>query len=245
MARALVVFARTDFRGVFREPLLIGLLVAPVLWTLMVRLPMPTVAALMAERYQLDLTPYHPVILTGFLVLTAPIVTGGLAGLMLLEDRDAATLQALRVTPVPVLSYVGYRAGLAVVLTIVYTIGTCAASGLLPWTLLPATAVTGLLGGASALVITLVVVAFAGNKVEGIAVIRALGIVVAGLPLIPFFLDTPWQWLFGIIPTYWPAKLFWTAFDGGVWWPFLVVGLTYHAILTVPLYRRFDRTLAR
>jgi fluoroquinolone transport system permease protein len=232
------VLVRKDLRGVLREPLLIGLLLAPLAWTLMVRLPMPAVSEVVRQRYGVDLADHHSVILTGFLVLTAPIVTGGLAGLMALDERDEGTLQALRVSPMPMSAYVGYRAGSALVLTAAITVATTWGTGLLPASAVPATLLVGLLGGGSALLTALVLLAFAGNKVEGVAIIRALGLLLAGVPLVPYFLAPQWQWLFGIVPTYWPSKMFWVVYDGGSWWPYLLIGLAYNALLAWPLYRR-------
>ncbi|MGP4020695.1 ABC transporter permease [Saccharopolyspora sp. 5N708] len=237
-------FLGKDLRGIYREPLLIGVLIAPVLWTLMVRLPLPAATALLQDRYGIDLVPYHSLILTGFLVLTAPIVAGGLAGLMVLDERDEGTLQALRVSPVPLAAYVRYRAGIAVVLAICYTVATTVGTGLLPARAVPGTVFVGLLGGLSALVVALLLLAFAGNKVEGVAVIRALGVLIAGVPLVPYFLDSGWQWLFGLLPTYWPAKMFWVVYDGGTWWPYFAIGVVYHAALARLLYRRFQRATA-
>ncbi|GAB3295222.1 ABC transporter permease [Parasphingorhabdus pacifica] len=235
----MTAFARNDFRGLFREPLLIGMLLAPVLWTLMVRLPMPAVTTLMADRYGIDLADYHALIMTGFLLLTAPIVVGGLVGLMVLDERDSGTLLALRVSPVPLSEYIRYRAGIAVGLTCLCVVGTTLGSGLLPFALVPATFAAAISAGSCALLIALVLIAFAGNKVEGVALIRALGIVVAGLPLVPYFLGTAWQPLFWPIPTYWPAKAFWVAFAGGPVWPYVLVGVGYPLLLAWPLYRRF------
>jgi hypothetical protein len=51
--------------------------------------------------------------------------------------------------------------------------------------------------------------------------VRALGIVIAGLPLIPWFIESPWHLAFGVLPPYWAAKAFWVASAGGTWWPYL------------------------
>jgi len=205
------VFWRNDLRGLFREPLLIGVVLAPLGWIALVRFGTPAVADMLGERYGIDLAPYHPVILTGFLLLTSPIVIGAVTALIVLDERDSGTLAALRVSPVSLGSYTAYRAAVAVAVTAIYTVATLSASGLLPPRLVPHMVPIGLVNGACALVIALTILALATNKVEGIAVVRALGILVAGLPLVPYFMDTPWQLLFGSIPTYWPAKAFWVA----------------------------------
>ncbi|MCP2165715.1 ABC transporter permease [Goodfellowiella coeruleoviolacea] len=241
MAGALRAFGRNDLRGIGREPLMFGLLLAPAGWIALVRFGTPAAGDLLADRYGVDLTRYHPLILTAFLLLTSPIVVGALVSFLVLDERDAGTLTALRVSPVPLRSFVVYRAGLALVLTAVYTVVTIGASGLFPAQRWPELVAIGLATGPSGLLVILVLLAFAGNKVEGLAVVRALGILVAGLPLIPYFLDSAWQWWFGLIPTFWPAKAFWLVCAGGTWWPVALVGVLHNLALAYPLYRRFAR----
>ncbi|CAM3824565.1 ABC transporter permease [Kibdelosporangium persicum] len=240
MTNAFAAFGRNDLRGVGRDTLLAGMFLAPLVWIAMVRFATPPVTRLLAEN-QVDLRPYYPLILVGFLLLTSAIIVGGVTALIVLEERDANTLAAVRITPASLGRYIGYRAIIAVLLTTVYVIGTITASGLFPARHLPALIPIGLLTGLSALVIALAILAVAKNKVEGIAAIRALGIVVAGLPLLPAFIDSNWQLAFGVLPTYWPAQAFLTASDGGTWWPYLIGGIAYHALVVWPLYRRFIR----
>lgn len=242
MAHAFTAFGRNDLRGVGRDTLLAGMFVAPLVWIAAVRFGTPPVTRMLAERYAFDLVPYYPLILVGFLLLTSAIIVGGVTALLVLDERDANTLTAVRVTPVSLGSYLSYRASIAVALTTVYVFGTIAASGLFPAHLFPSLIPIALLTGLSAVVITLVILAVAKNKVEGLAAIRALGIVVAGLPLLPAFIDSGWELAFGILPTYWPTQAFRAMSNGGVWWPYLLGGLAYHALLCWPLCRRFVRS---
>jgi fluoroquinolone transport system permease protein len=238
MAHAFAAFGRNDLRGVGRDSLLAGIFLAPVVWIALVRFGTPPVTRMLDENYQFDLTPYYPVILTGFLLLTSAIIVGGVTALLVLEERDAHTLTAIRITPASLGRYIRYRAIIAIALTAAYVVATIAASGLLPARLVPALVPIGVLTGLSALVIALAILAVAKNKVEGIAAIRALGILVAGLPLLPAFIDSDWQLAFGLLPTYWPAQAFLTASDAGTWWPYLLGGVAYHALLVWPLYHR-------
>ena len=243
MAHALLALARNDLRGLRRESLLAGIVLAPLGWIAMVRFGVPPAAALVADRYGVDLAPYHPVILTGFLLLTSPIVVGGLGAFLVLDERDAGTVAVLRVTPTRMTTYLGYRAATVVALTAVYVVATMSASGLLPLDQVPGLVPVGLLAGLSGVVIGLTLLAFARNKVEGLAVMRAVGIVVAGLPLVPYFLDAHWQYLFWLVPTYWPARAYWALAEGAASWPFLLAGALYHGPLVWVLYRRFVRSL--
>jgi ABC-type Na+ efflux pump permease subunit len=75
-------------------------------------------------------------------------------------------------------------------------------------------------------------------------VVVLIGLAVFTVPVIPFFiLDSPWQLAFGVIPAYWPVRAFWSAFDGGSYWPYVVVGLLYNAALVGALLRVVTRRL--
>src|SRR5699024_10309000 len=109
-ARAFVAFGGNDLRGTYRDPLLVMVVLAPVIWTTGVALLTPVATDMLAERYDFDLVPYYPLVLTAFLLLTSIIIAGGLAAFLVLEEVDAGTLTALRVTPVPLSVFVTYRA---------------------------------------------------------------------------------------------------------------------------------------
>lgn len=97
----------------------------------------------------------------------------------------------------------------------------------------------GVVAGLSAVVTVLLIIALAGNKIQGIAMVRALGMLIAGLPCLPWFIDSPWNLAFGVLPPYWAAKAFWVATAHGTWWPYLVGGVVYNLAIAGPLFRRF------
>lgn len=232
-------FGRNDIRGTYRDPLLWMVVLAPAIWTTGVATLTPLFADMLAERYGFDLTPYYPLILTAFLLLTSVIVVGAIAAFLVLDEVDAGTLTALRVTPVSLSTFFGYRAATVMVLTTVYVVATLAFSGLLAPGLVPALIPIGLVAGMSAVVTLLLIVSMANNKIQGIAMVRALGMLIAGLPCLPWFIDSPWNLAFGVLPPYWAAKAFWVASAHGTWWPYLAAGALYNLAVAWPLFRRF------
>jgi fluoroquinolone transport system permease protein len=238
-SRALAAFGRNDVRGTYRDPLLVMLIVAPVLWTTGVAVLTPMAADLLAERYHFDLVPYYPLVLTAFLLLTSIIVAGGLAAFLVLDEIDAGTMTALRVTPVPLSMFFGYRAATVMAITTIYVIATMSFSGILDPGVIPALIPIGMVAGLSAVVTLLLILAVANNKIQGIAMVRALGMLIAGLPCLPWFIDSPWSLAFGVLPPYWAAKAFWVAADHGTWWPYLLGGVIYNLAVAWPLFRRF------
>ncbi|BBZ17121.1 ABC transporter permease [Mycolicibacterium gadium] len=237
--KALAAFGRNDFRGTHRDPLLVMIVLAPVIWTVGVVILVPLFTDMLAARYDFDLVPYYPLVLTAFLLLTSIIIAGGLGAFLVLDEVDAGTMSALRVTPVPLSTYFTYRAGTVMVVTTVYVVATMSLSGILQPGLIPILIPIGLLAGLSAVVTLLVIVAVAGNKIQGIAMVRALGMLIAGLPCLPWFIDSAWNLAFGVLPPYWAAKAFWVASAHGTWWPYVLAGVIYNVAIAWPLFRRF------
>lgn len=237
--RTLAAFGRNDIRGTYRDPLLVMIVFAPVIWTAGVRYLTPMFTEMLARRYDFDLVPYYPLVLTAFLVLTSVIVVGGLGALLVLDEVDAGTLVALRVTPVPLIEYLGYRAATVIAVTTIYVIATTSLSGILEPSVLSALVPIGLMSGLTAVVCLLLIIAVAGNKIQGLAMVRAIGMVIAGLPCVPWFIDSGWNLAFGVLPPYWAAKAFWVASAQGVWWPYVVAGVAYNGLVVWVLFRRF------
>lgn len=237
--RAWAAFGRNDIRGTYRDPLLIMVVLAPVIWTTGVAVLTPRVTEMLSTTRGFDLVPYYPLVLTAFLLLTSIIIPGALAAFLVLDDVDAGTLTALRVTPVPLSGYFLYRATTVIVVTTVYVIVTLSLSGILEPGVLPALIPIGILSGLSGVVTLLLVIAFANNKIQGLAAVRALGMLIAGLPCLPWFIHSNWGYAFGVLPPFWAAKAFWVASDHGTWWPYIAIGAMYNLAVAWVLLRRF------
>lgn len=242
MASALAAFGRNDLRNVGRDSILVTVVAGPFAYAAAVWL-VPALTEHVATAYGFDLERYYPAITSGFQIVGPLMLLGAMCGLLLLEDKDQHTLTALRVTPVPIHVYVLYRAAVTVVLTATSVVATLALSPIYPTGLLVAAVPIGVLAGLGAVLVGLLMAAAANNKVEGLAIIRAIGVLVFVIPHIPFFVDLALhiELLFGIVPSYWPAKATWQAMNGGIMWPYLLAGSAYTLALAVPLLRRLAR----
>lgn len=65
------------------------------------------------------------------------------------------------------------------------------------------------------------------------------------LPVAAYFVPANWQWLAGIIPTYWLLKIFWSAVSGESYWLYLLIGLAVNAIALSLLLRQWNKTMHR
>lgn len=231
-------FGANDLRSVRRDSLLIYMLAIPPLMVVLARLILPAATGYLSRTFDLDLVPYYPMLLSFFFVLQIPLLFGVLVGLMVLDEKDDDTLTALRVTPISMSDYALYKGGAAVVLSFLYVLVALPLTGLMPASLLPAVVPSAVLSGLMAPIFALVISTFAANKVEGLALMKVLSIFMLG-PLAAYFVGSSWQLLFGLLPTYWPAKAFWVAGEGGNFWPHVLAGLAYALLLIFLLLRRF------
>lgn len=237
---AWAAFGRNDLKSIRRDSILGGVACGPFGYALAMWL-LPAVTRMLQRQYGFDLNPYHTLVISAFVVVGPVAVLGALCGLMLLDDKDQHTMAALRVTPVPAGAYPLYRATMTVAVTALSIVAALALTGQIPARLLLHSIPIGLVCGFGAAVVGLLMAAVAGNKVEGLAVIRAIGLLLFGIPLFAWWVGSPAQILFGLLPTYWPAKAFWLAANGAPYWPYIVGGLAYNGVLVLLLLRRFQR----
>jgi fluoroquinolone transport system permease protein len=234
---AIATFGRNDLRTVRRDSMLVTVMLGPFLYAAALWF-LPALTGYIERTYAFDLVPYHSAIISAFCVLGPPLLLGAVLALQLLDERDQNTFAALRVTPVPPMTYPAYRAGVTIVLTTFSVLASLAISGRVDARTLVLSVPIALMAGLLAPVLGFVMSALGRNKIEGLAVMRVIGLAVFTVPMIPFFiLDSPWQLAFGVLPPYWPVRAFWSAYDGGTYWPYVAVGLLYNAAVAVALLR--------
>ena len=240
---AIAALGRNDLRTIRRDSMLVMVMLGPFLYAVALWF-LPTGTDYVARQWAFDLTPYHSAIISAFCILGPPLLLGAVLALQLLDDKDQNTLSALRVTPIPPSTYPAYRSTVTTALTTVSVIASLALTGQVPASALLMSVPIALVSGFLAPVLGLVMSSLGRNKIEGLAVMRVVGLAVFTLPVIPFFfLDSPWQLAFGVLPPYWPVRAFWSAFDGGVYWPYVTVGLLYNGALVLALLRLVTRRL--
>ena len=232
-----------DAKSVLRDSMLRWLVVVPIAWALLARWGVPILTAWLFERFDFDLTPYYA-LLTSFLVLMVPTLMGAVVGFLLLDQRDDRTLTALQVTPLTVEGYLLYRTAIPMALSVAMMMLTIALAGLVTMGFIPAL-LSAIQAAPVAPLYALFVGAFAANKVQGFALLKAAG-GLAWPPIFAYFVSSNWQIAFGIDPLYWPVKVFWMleAGDPGTWL-YYVGGITYQSALIVFLLRRFKDVIYR
>jgi fluoroquinolone transport system permease protein len=219
-AKAWRALAAADSQILWRDPLLGWVLLLPLGVALMIRVLVPPIADALADN-GVGLEPYYPLIMSGYL-MTAPGIVGMVVGFMLLDERDARTLSALRVTPLSIRSYLGYRLTGPLIVGTFTTLVAYPLAGLAP-TPLSILFPIAVIGGLSAPTLALVLAIAAPNKVAGFAVVKVLNLVNL-LPLIAYFVPMPAQLVAGVLPAFWPMRALWAAAGQQPVSPFLVAG---------------------
>ncbi len=241
-ALALKALSLNDMRLVRRQALLAYMVVFPVLFALLARWGIPELAVWMEPWF--DLEPYYPLVVSLGFVLTTPFYYGFVIGFLLLDERDDRTLTALRVTPLPMRLYLVYRVTGLMIMCLIGTWIAVPLSGLVDIPFRQLTEVA-LLASAEAAIVALFLASVAANKVEGFALVKALGILVIG-PLLGYFMEPTWQWLVGVLPSFWPARAFWRACAGQPGYlSDLLIGWVMHLFLLWFFLRRFNRVVLR
>jgi fluoroquinolone transport system permease protein len=233
--------AANDLRLVGRDALLRWLLVLPLASALGLRALLAPATRWLAPWVHLQ--DYYLLGVSLF-VLNVPVLFGLAIGFLLLDERDDGMLAALRVTPMSLRFYAAYRVAVPALLAMMVMVAIVFVVGVVsfpPGALVAA----GALAALEAPLIALFLVAFAQNKVQGLALAKILGALMVG-PVAAWFMPGKWQLLAGIVPPFWPVKAMWSAARGeGDWWLYVIGGAVFHALLLWLLLRRFERTVER
>ena len=180
--RALVY---ADSRLLWRDPLLGWVLLMPLGLALLFRVLIPRAGGALLTATGFNLAPYYPLIMGGYL-MTAPGIVGMVIGFLLLDERDARTLVALRVTPLSMRRYLAYRVTLPLLFGTASTLVGYPLIGITPLPLTSLLAIAAV-AGLSAPLLALVLATAAPNKVAGFAMVKVLNGVNL-LPVVAFFL---------------------------------------------------------
>lgn len=215
---------RADLRNITRDPLLVLAAVIPLLLALLLRYGFP--AATRAAAPHLQLAP-HADLAVAWMLVQAPLLYGFAVGFLLLDERDENVLAAIAVTPVGKLGWLRYRVLLPCAWALVAGVAMVFAAGLVtvpPLRLLAAVGLSAL----EAPLVALLLASIAADKVQGLALAKASGIVV----IAPFavLLEPPLRWAAGAVPHFWVAELLvGRALSAGEFWARALLAYAVHA----------------
>jgi fluoroquinolone transport system permease protein len=236
MLTQLRVLAPLDARLLRRNTLLRWLIVLPLVIALLLRWLLPVLLPPLGAALGLDLQPHAPLLTTAIVLTFSPLIYGQVLGFLLLHQRDEGTLLALRVTPLPIWRYTLYRLALPGVLGIVVTPAALILAGASEHSL-GQMLLCALAAAAIAPCLALALPALAANKVQGMALLKASGVLLVARLAIPF-VPMPTQLLLGVSPTYWPTRFAQTLLAGEAFaWTYALDGWLYSALVIALVLR--------
>lgn len=201
-------FARVDRRTLLRDGLLLLLVASVPLLAIVMRVIATAGVDWVSVRYGVALAPYLPLIEALIIVVHIPVIFGSLTGLLLLEDRDAGLFGPLRATRSSLETLLGYRLGATAACSAAALAVTVPFDGVAHAGGVAGVTVTAVAAGLVSIVPALAMAAVATNRVQGVAVMKALGLPLY-LPLATWVVPAPASWLAAPLPTGWLVQAAW------------------------------------
>ena len=195
--------AINDFRNILRDRLLVILMLAyPIMLILLSRILVHLIAPRIENMF--PLAANFPLILMFFIILI-PFIFSFIAAFLILDERDEHILTVLRVMPISRNSYLAVRMFFMSLFAFIVLLIFPLLSGLIDEiefsyiSYIP----TAILFALFTPVSTLLVSAFATNKVQAFAIFK-IGGTVFMLPIFAFFLNLDnLKYIFSPIPNFW------------------------------------------
>ena len=194
----IVSLLRVDAISVLREPVFLinivfGAFCPYLIWQFQEQINSYAERTFNLENFTLYLMPFG--------LLLPAILIGWVTGMLLLEDRDDKVLNSVEVTPVGRRGYFVYRMGIAFLISVGISIFSLTL-------LYPASKIVmaylSIMAGLESVIVSLCLVALAGNKVEGLALSKILNCM-ALFPLLAL-IDGPMRFLAAVLPSFWVGE---------------------------------------
>ena len=222
-------------RAIWEDAMLAGCLFMPFVMALVFRYGVPALEGVLFSSFGVAnaLTPYYVLFDLGLSFMT-PLMLCFSGVMVVLEELDDGTASYLMVTPLRRAGYLASRIVILTALSVVYDVALLALfslSGMGFWLNL----ICALCNALVSVSVAMMVVGFARNKVEGMALIKLSGFFILGY-FAAYFLTPPLAHVAGVLPEYWLALM---VRDGNLLLalPAVAVALVWIALL----FRRFNR----
>ncbi len=232
-----IYLVKGDLKNIGRDPMLIISMVAPVFMVLIAIFLFPLVSDITTKLFNFPLGAYFPV---GdlFLFPLIPMLFGMVYGFMLLDERDGGIISYLAITPLGKSGYLMIRMLLPIFLSIIMCIAYLELTGFYRLLNTAEIIILSIIVSTEAPMVLLLLGAYAGNKVEGIAISKGIGIIMIPI-IIDYFLTGSWRWVMAVTPLWWVERaVFSTPPDR---WLYMVGAALVHFIFIAFLYLKFEK----
>lgn len=216
--------------------------VYPIILGLVGKFLVPFLRESLIHRF--DIMPYYSGIFI-FFILANPYIYGALAAFSLLDEREENILNAIRVTPVKLETYLMSKVFFIILISIVSGMLITSFMRLVEISLWESFIINTLMSFLAPFNMMLINT-FAKNRVEGFALVKGTGFMIL-LPIVAIYIPSPLNLIFGVIPGYWPAMAInsLTSSESSLvpYWVYASFGFIYLLLTTRILYDRFSKKL--
>jgi fluoroquinolone transport system permease protein len=221
-----------DLRNVIRDRTAAVLLVMPPVMAATLRAGSPLV------EQQLPLAAAYRLPAVALFCQVAGAFPALMLAFIMLDEKDEGLFPAFRVLPMSPRRFLFTRLSMVAVLGMLYAALVIAGSGLTDFTW-PETLLLAIVCGLQAPLVALVIVSVAGNKIEGLAVIKGVFPAVI-FPVAALLAESSWTRVFAVLPAFWIYHAF-AAPDLASLALYSSGALALYAVLTALSYRLFRR----
>ena len=229
--RTLLTLSYSDLCSTFREPLFRFLIFFPFFSFALIRWGYPAILQLYPP-----IAPFSQVILM-WACLQSATMFGFIYGFIFLEEKEENIWQAIQVLPVSGFKLVSSRLLVGILISTLVNFTLMHWGGILRFEIWKEI-VLAIHFSLAAPLIALYIGAFAKNKIEGLAQIKVINVLVL-IPAVIYFIPNKITFVSAIIPTFWSFRgleLAQTPFPHfGI---YLLVGTIWYAVIFYLLFRR-------
>ena len=161
-------------KQVLKDGMLIALIPAPFLVGLFIKLAIPFINQILTKEFSFSIIAWYGLI-DGMLICLTPMFVAMISSFLILEERDERLSDFYQITPAEGYSYLFARIGLPMIWAFAVTMIVSKIfniSSLSTFTILDCSIISGFTG----IFLAMMVVSIAGNRVEGLALSKLMGI---------------------------------------------------------------------
>lgn len=222
-----------DFKLIFREKSLRLFFFGPVLILVVLTYVFPP---LIAEFPAIG--DYKIFIIMGALTQTS-VMFGMIYSMVFIEEKETGVSSVFGVLPVNHFLLSTMRMLIPTLMSISITGIVLLLQPLYPLQPIDLWSVS-ITGGLLTILISLMVAIQSSNKMEGMTWFKAINLIII-LPVASFFIPQPFNYLFAIIPTYWPFKFLHDLSMGTPAYIDIMTGIVYSIVVSIVLISMFTK----
>ena len=202
-----IFFAFRQFmKSIWGDLMLAACLFSPILMGIVFKIGIPLLEKFLCGYFDKAaiLEPYY-ILFDLLLSLMTPLMLCFSGAMVILEELDDGTAKYLLVTPLGKTGYLFSRIGVINLLSIFYNIIIMFIFSIsdISWYNI---VISFVLNSIISVIVAMLVISFAKNKVEGMALIKLSGFMIFGF-IVAFFIKNPLGYIVGVLPSFWIGKI--------------------------------------